>query len=137
MKWSFTRAHETGGYGSWANTKSGERATLDYLRPTEVASFGKDWARMTWMNTIHQTGGTVKTSEKQRGYFWYKFIESDRTDDKWKWMALSKTMFYPVRAMELQEEDKEYFKQQLLDTIFSIKQTVEEVEVPWYQGWIR
>jgi hypothetical protein len=39
--------------------------------------------------------------------------------------------------MELQEEDKEYFKQQLLDTIFSIKQTVEEVEVPWYQGWIR
>lgn len=45
---------------------------------------------------IHETGGTIPVhqisiTERMRKFFWAKWFESGKQDDKWKWMALKRS----------------------------------------------
>jgi hypothetical protein len=120
---SLGKAHEIEGYGTWSPTREGKPATLSGIRKTERTSFGSDFAEIRFKNTIHQRGGLMPITEKMKGFFWARWYETN--DDKWKWMALTRGgwMKFPVRALTLQQEDFAYFKQILLDRIFSVSET--------------
>jgi hypothetical protein len=121
MLWTFSKAHENEGYGTWSPTREGKPATLSGIRKTERTSFGSDFAEIRWKNTNHQFGGLMDVTEKMKGFFWAKWY--DTGDDKWKWMALSKfgKMVFKARPMTVQKEDVDYFKEILIDKIFNVQ----------------
>jgi hypothetical protein len=119
MLWSFGQSHENQGYGRWVPTREGKPATLAGLRKTERTSYGTDFAEIRWMGTIHQNGGIMVQTPRQKSFFWAKWYETD--EDKWKWMALSKRpMVFPPRPLTLQAEDIDLFKKELVNHIFNI-----------------
>lgn len=121
---SLQKAHGNEGYGTWSPTREGKPATLSGIRKTERTSFGSDFAEISFKNTIHQRGGVMNQTDRMRKFFWAKFYES--SEDKWKWMALSKrAMTFPVRALTLQKEDIDYFRKELINRIFNITEARE------------
>ncbi len=124
LLWSFGQQHDTSGFGSWLPTREGKPATLSGLRKTERTSFGGNFAEIIWKNTIHQRGGLMNQTERMRKFFWGKFYES--SDEKWKWMALSRRpMVFSPRPMTATKEDIDYFKRELINRIFSIRETIQ------------
>lgn len=62
---------------------------------------------------IHHEGGTIKQkiTQKQRSFFWAKYYESDKKDDKWKGAALAKELNIKIPKrpyMFLDEADNEH-----------------------------
>jgi phage gpG-like protein len=51
--------------------------------PDNIAVYGK----------IHNTGGKIPITDKMRKFAWFKYIESDKKDQHWKWLALTKKKF--------------------------------------------
>lgn len=64
---------------------------------------------------LHEYGGRRPVTEKQRGFFWGKYMRSG--EDRWKAMALSKVLTYPERP---------YLGPALSDKIGDVRQSVEE-----------
>ncbi|OQX65417.1 MAG: hypothetical protein B5M51_00805 [Anaerolinea sp. 4484_236] len=70
---------------------------------------------------IQEYGGTIRVTERARGFFWYKFASTG--DEMWKALALSKTFTIPSRPyvrpalMKEQMPAMEYTAQKLADLI--------------------
>jgi phage gpG-like protein len=120
------KGFNTSGYGRWPATREGKPATLSGLRKTLQKSSGDNWAEVSAMNTIHQRGGVMNQTPRMRSFFWAKWYETK--EERFKWMALSKrAMTFPTRTyLTLQEVDFESIRKELIDRIFSVKETIGE-----------
>jgi phage gpG-like protein len=115
---------DSSGGGSWKPTREGNPATLRGVRETLKKDSGKDWAEISFMNTIHQRGGIMFATERQRRYLWATYGE--------KWGKGSGTrgqgmiMKFPVRAITVSKIILDDIKRELINFTFTIKEDIRK-----------
>jgi phage gpG-like protein len=122
LKISADEQFNTSGHGSWLPTREGTASHLRGVQETLQKASGDNWAEISFKNTIHQRGGSMILTERQRRFFWSQYY--DTNDEKYKWMALSVRgiMRFPVRAITVMKEDFDFIYKEFGDRLFTIEE---------------
>lgn len=137
MENSVIQAMAQGGNPPWERTKHGAIPRLyDRFAHTVRSEVDVNNERVDIFvgeglpdTALHHFGGDVfqVVTEKQRGFFWAMFYETD--DDMWKFMALSKSLLshHPERTlMAFQEEDVDTINGVFAESLFVYSETEQK-----------
>jgi phage gpG-like protein len=116
---------DSSGYGRWAATRDGKAATLGgsggLIAGSVTKEFNETSATVTAMNTIHQRGGMILATDKQR-----RFLFATHPEWRGKSGATGQGMIlrYPVRTyVTFVESFFEFAKQELGNHIFKVSES--------------